>query len=179
MQSKARVYLCFLFVILIHVREMQENAHLTTRQGQQHKELPHICFSQWNGLLMEISAHSSSCGCNEVRHRLHPCILAYSKGQKDSEVKSLIALWAAESVWWPSVLQLSQPVLPALSMLRPHSLSRFHGSDVQVGVPDGALFQLGRKGRLEQNFFFFFGVFFTSSPIFYQHIQKGKQLILV
>lgn len=42
-------------------------------------------------------------------------------------------------------LQLSPPVLPALDMLRPHSLSRFHGSDVEVGVFDGALFWLGNQ----------------------------------
>lgn len=49
-------------------------------------------------------------------------------------------LGIAESVWWPSppALQLSQPVLSSLNMLRPHSLSRFHGSDVEVGVLDGA-----------------------------------------
>lgn len=45
----------------------------------------------------------------------------------------------AESVRWPSppALQLSQSVLPALNMLRPHSLSCFHGSDVKMGIPDG------------------------------------------
>lgn len=54
-------------------------------------------------------------------------------------------LGVAVSVWWPSppALKLSQSVLPALNMLRPHSLSRFHGSDVEVGVSDGALFWLG------------------------------------
>lgn len=48
----------------------------------------------------------------------------------------------SQSVGWPSppALQLSQSVLPALNVLRPHSLSCFHGSDVEVGVPDGVLF---------------------------------------
>lgn len=45
----------------------------------------------------------------------------------------------AESVRWPSppALQLSQSVFPALNMLRPHSLSCFHGSNVKMGIPDG------------------------------------------
>lgn len=37
-----------------------------------------------------------------------------------------------------TALQPTRPALPALNMLRPHSTSRRHGSDVKVGVADGA-----------------------------------------
>lgn len=65
-------------------------------------------------------------------------------------------LSVAESGQWPSppVLQLTQSVLPALNVLRPHSVSRFHGSDVEVGVPDGALFWVKEsvgKGEMREN----------------------------
>ncbi|MEQ2217360.1 hypothetical protein XENOCAPTIV_006711, partial [Xenoophorus captivus] len=47
---------------------------------------------------------------------------------------SAFELGVTESDRWPSppAFQLSQPVLSALNVLRPHSLSRFHGSDVEL-----------------------------------------------
>lgn len=55
----------------------------------------------------------------------------------------------AESARRPSsaALRLTQPALPARNRLRPHSLSRRHGSDAEVGVADGAPVCWGIKDR--------------------------------
>lgn len=84
-------------------------------------------------------------------------LLRYTEGaavENHSEV--LLEFGVAASVRWPSppALQLSQPVLSALNMLRPHSLRCFHGSDVEVGVPNGVIFW-GEGGM--------FGCHFTTS----------------
>lgn len=105
-----------------------------------------------------ISLQCHNCGCvikykitGMIIHHIWVCQLFQRVGEnlQSKLFWSVIQLGVPESVWWPlpPALQLSQSVLPGLNMLRPHSLSCFHGSDVQVGVPDGALFWMRKWWR--------------------------------
>lgn len=105
-----------------------------------------------------ISLQCHNCGCvikykitGMIIHHIWVCQLFQRVGEnlQSKLFWSVIQLGVPESVWWPlpPALQLSQSVLPGQNMLRPHSLSCFHGSDVQVGVPDGALFWMRKWWR--------------------------------
>lgn len=116
----------------------------------------HFLFSspQWNG-----------CVCGNFCTLAQLCVFKvwwltafehFSLFRQIQNHPTVIESSAAESGWWPSppVLQLTQSVLPVLNMLCPHSVSCFHGSDVEVGIPDWALFWVGEsvgKGEMREN----------------------------